>query len=107
MREEDLTYFYALKKAVAEAFRSTHPASQHPRESWRGQEIVDFQESLQAKVKGRISEKWFYTHIKNPKNERLPRIDMLNLLSEYAGFRNWQEFVYRKENEGNERSEGN
>lgn len=97
MREDDLTYFRALKKAVAEAFRSTHPASQQPIENWRGQEIVDFQESLQAKVKGRISEKWFYTHIKNPDNQRLPRIDMLNLLSEYAGYRNWQEFVYKQE----------
>ncbi len=96
MKEEDLTYFHALKKAVGEAFRAEHPAAQQPIEAWRGQDITDFQESLQGRVKGRISEKWFYTHIKNTENERLPRIDMLNLLSEYAGFRNWQDFVFRQ-----------
>lgn len=98
MREEELTYFQALKKAVAAAFRTEHPSIQQPIENWRGQQIADFQESLQLKVRGRISEKWFYTHIKNTQNERLPRIDMLNLLSEYAGYRNWQEFVFKQAN---------
>ena len=34
-------------------------------------------------VNGRISEKWFYTHIKS-NSGKLPRIDMLNILSEYC-----------------------
>jgi len=96
MSQEELTYFHALKRAVGEAFQQQHPAVEQAIEEWKGQEIVDFQESLQQKVKGRISEKWFYTHIKNTQNERLPRIDMLNLLSEYVGFRNWQAFVYEQ-----------
>ena len=99
MGDQDLTYFHALKKAVGDAFRQEQPASLQPIESWRGQDIVDFQESLARKLNGRISEKWFYTHIKNTQNERLPRIDMLNLLSEYAGYRNWKDFVYQEQQE--------
>ena len=54
-------------------------------------------------MKGSISEKWFYTHIKH-EQEKLPRIDVLNLLAEYVGFRNWQAFVATLE-QGNEEHE--
>ena len=50
-----------------------------------------FQEDLFSKVKARVSEKWFYTYIKN-EAEKLPRIDILNLLSDYAGYQNWSQF---------------
>ena len=45
------------------------------------------------KVAGRVSEKWFYTHLKPEKNEKLPRIDLLNLLCRYVGFEGWQDFL--------------
>ncbi len=61
---------------------------------WKGQEITDFQEDLLIKVKAQVSEKWFYSHIKNGKHS-LPRIDVLNLLSRYAGYSNWDEFKYK------------
>jgi hypothetical protein len=61
---------------------------------WKGQEITDFQEDLLIKVNAHISEKWFYNHIKSG-NRSLPRIDVLNLLSKYAGFANWDDFVFK------------
>jgi hypothetical protein len=61
---------------------------------WKGQEIVDFQEELLQKVNARISEKWFYSHMKSEK-AILPRIDILNLLSSYVGYDNWNEFRYK------------
>lgn len=62
---------------------------------WKGQEITDFQEELLKKVNGQLSEKWFYTHMKST-NESLPRIDVLNLLSQYAGYSNWKDFTHKK-----------
>lgn len=95
MLEQELHQFQQLKIAIGDSFRQTHPHCGIPIQEWKGQEIVNFQEDLQAKVKGRISEKWFYTHIKKPDNARLPRIDMLNMLSAYAGYQNWQEFKFQ------------
>jgi len=61
---------------------------------WKGQEITDFQEELLKSVNAHISEKWFYTHMKSV-SKSLPRIDVLNLLSKYAGYANWDDFVFR------------
>ncbi len=61
---------------------------------WKGQEIVDFQEELLRNVNAHISEKWFYNHMKTD-SPSLPRIDMLNLLSRYAGYANWDDFKYK------------
>ena len=44
-------------------------------------------------MNARISEKWFYTHMKTG-HPSLPRIDMLNLLSKYAGYANWDDFLH-------------
>ncbi|MCX6268956.1 MAG: hypothetical protein NTW16_16650 [Bacteroidetes bacterium] len=64
---------------------------------WKGQEITDFQEELHIKVKANISEKWFYTHMKSG-HASVPRIDMLNFLSRYAGYENWDDFVFKNRN---------
>ncbi|MFY7815715.1 MAG: hypothetical protein ACOVRK_11085, partial [Chryseobacterium taeanense] len=59
---------------------------------WKGIDIIYFQEDLRKKAKGNISEKSFYTYFKNSPVTKLPRIDMLNLLSIYAGYDSWYEF---------------
>jgi hypothetical protein len=61
---------------------------------WKGQEITDFQEDLRIKVNANISEKWFYTHMKSSQDS-LPRIDVLNFLSSYAGYANWDNLIFR------------
>jgi len=72
----------------------TYPAMNPEISDWKGQEITDFQEDLLIKVNGRLSEKWFYTHIKSSKTT-LPRIDVLNMLSKYAGYSNWDDFIFK------------
>jgi len=62
---------------------------------WKGQEITDFQEELRIRVNANISEKWFYNHMKSP-GPSLPRIDMLNILSKFTGYANWDEFVFKE-----------
>ena len=64
MDSEELKYFEELKKEVATSFQKTHPHCNSNINEWKGQDITDFQEELINKVHGRLSEKWFYTHIK-------------------------------------------
>lgn len=98
MNTEKTYYFSILKQQIAATFLASHSAPDNIRE-WKGSIITDFQEDLRSKTKGSISEKWFYTYIKNDA-EKLPRIDMLNLLSMYVGFENWNDFVQQQsENE--------
>ena len=61
---------------------------------WKGQDIVNFQEELLQKVNAHVSEKWFYTHMKAG-SDKLPRIDVLNLLSKYAGYADWNDFIFK------------
>lgn len=96
MSDNELKYFRLLKKQVAATLQQSVSGINPNIESWKGQEIVYFQEDLEQKVKGRISEKWFYTHIKD-ENSKLPRIDILNLLSKYAGYTDWNDFKQKHE----------
>lgn len=92
MTNEEKAYFSLLKQAVSKKLQEKYPAMNATVEFWKGQEIAFFQDDLQEKCKSTISEKWFYTHLKG-KNEKLPRIDMLNLLSQYAGYHDWNSFI--------------
>ena len=74
--------------------QQSYPGINPSLSEWKGQEITDFQEELLKKVNANISEKWFYTHMKST-HTSLPRIDMLNFLSKYAGYANWDDFVFR------------
>ena len=94
MRETDLKYFKLLKGKITLTFIKSYAASTDIKD-WKGQDISDFQNDLSEKVQGRISEKWFYTHLKTD-SEKLPRIDMLNLLSKYAGYQNWADFKIKE-----------
>ena len=95
MSSSDHIAFELLKRELADTYRISYPSCTAPIEEWKGQDIVNFQEELIKAVKGRISEKWFYTHIKS-KGEKLPRIDMLNMLSQYAGYQDWRDFTNKK-----------
>ena len=90
MAEHDIYFFNLLKKAVKTTFLRDNRAPILI-EEWKGDDIATFQEDLLTKVKARVSEKWFYTYFKNEAN-KLPRIDMLNLLSDYVGFKDWNTF---------------
>ncbi|MEO0470448.1 MAG: hypothetical protein AAF206_12560 [Bacteroidota bacterium] len=92
---QDQEHFQALIEAVEDRFRLHFPSAA-PIKEWKGRQIVDFQEDLLTHANGRISEKWFYTHIKSGPREKLPRVDVLNLLSLYAGFDHWEDFRQRE-----------
>ena len=85
--------FGLLKQNIVSTMQESFPGINPTISHWKGQAITDFQEDLLVKVNAHISEKWFYNHIKT-ENESLPRIDILNLLSKYVGYSNWDDYVY-------------
>jgi hypothetical protein len=91
---KDIQYFDLLKTRIVASMQQTYTGINSSISEWKGQDILDFQEELLGKVNAHISEKWFYTHMKTT-NHSLPRIDMLNLLSKYAGYLNWEDFKYK------------
>ncbi|WDF47923.1 hypothetical protein PQ459_05435 [Chryseobacterium sp. KACC 21268] len=96
MSEIEFLYFQSLKKAVQDKYLESHSPSFDDISKWKGIDIIYFQEDLRQKAKGNISEKTFYTYFKNNAQEKVPRIDMLNILSVYIGYNSWSEF--RKKN---------
>lgn len=94
MSRNDQRYFTALKKKIVAKIQESYPGINPNISEWKGQEITDFQEELLKCVNAHISEKWFYTHMKSV-SKSLPRIDVLNLLSKYAGYANWDDFVFK------------
>lgn len=92
-----VTLFYLLKTKVEETYLSKHTTTNSKINNWTGEEIRGFQEDLHNTLNERISERWFYTHIKPLENEKMPRIDMLNILSRYVGYENWTDFANQNE----------
>jgi hypothetical protein len=94
-------YFELLKVKIAKTMQQSHPEIPDAISDWKGQNIIDFQDELHFKQNEHISEKWFYTHMKST-NSKLPRVDILNILSKYVGFRNWDEFKLKNKDSGSE-----
>lgn len=97
----DIELFEFLKKDITKRFFESNSASSRNISDWKGQDIVTFQEDVFNKTKSTVSEKWFYTYFKSD-FKKLPRIDMLNLLAQYAGYSNWAELVLKYEGEEEE-----
>lgn len=92
MEDLELLHFEQLKAEVQAEYLKEHHPSFDEISKWKGIDIIYFQEDLRKKAKGNISEKSFYTYFKTSPSVKLPRIDMLNLLSVYSGYRSWYEF---------------
>lgn len=92
MTDLDLLHFEQLKKDVQTEYLKKSTPSHDEISKWKGIDIIYFQEDLRKKAKGNISEKSFYTYFKTSPVTKLPRIDMLNLLSVYAGYESWYDF---------------
>ncbi len=97
MHQEEKIIFSLLKKEIAATMMRSYPGIDPEISNWKGQEITDFQEELIKKVNGQLSEKWFYTHMK-AECESLPRIDVLNILSQYAGYQQLAGFQIQEHN---------
>jgi len=92
MQSTSFDAYQQLKKAIAQKFCEAHPEYPQDLSEWKGKLIATFQEELIRTVNGRVSEKWFYTHLKPKQIQKLPRTDMLDLLSRFVGYENWQIF---------------
>lgn len=92
MSDLDLLHFEQLKNEVQTQYLENHTPSFDDISKWKGIDIIYFQEDLRKSAKGTISEKSFYTYFKNSPVTKIPRIDMLNILSIYAGYKSWYEF---------------
>ncbi|MGC9341320.1 MAG: hypothetical protein ACP5E3_01320, partial [Bacteroidales bacterium] len=96
MKTPEHTYFEMLKEQVVRKMQLSHPEVPGLLSDWKGQDILAFQVELQETLKENISEKWFYTHMKS-NHKKLPRIDTLNLLSRFVGYKSWNDFKYNHE----------
>lgn len=88
----ELEFFYQLKKELLSKYQESYPEWKRSIHDFKGKEISNFQKLLEEKVNSRISEKWFYTHLKPTENEKLPRMDMLDLLCQFLDFSDWEAF---------------
>ncbi|MDL1913562.1 MAG: hypothetical protein FDW93_03440 [Bergeyella sp.] len=92
MTDPDILLFEQLKKEIEAEFLKSHSPSENKISKWKGVDILYFQEDLRRVAKGSISEKSFYNYFKQSPVPKCPRIDMLNLLSIYAGYESWSHF---------------
>ena len=92
MTDLEFLYFEKLKEQIQAQYLKNHTPSFDELSKWKGIDIIYFQEDLRKIAKGNISEKSFYTYFKTTPTSKLPRIDMLNLLSIYVGFKSWSDF---------------
>lgn len=93
----EIELFELLKNDITARFFESNSASSHDISEWKGGDIVTFQEDLFQKTKSTVSEKWFYTYFKS-EFRKLPRIDMLNILAQYAGYSSWTDFAKKHQN---------
>ena len=92
MDSRDLIFFYRMKALLGQVYASRFPGAPGDIRSLSGPDLQRFQDDLMEVTQNRVSEKWFYTHIKPATNEKLPRVDVLNLLSLYLGYEHWPAF---------------
>lgn len=91
----ELELFQLLKQEVLLAYQKQYPYFQGNWKSFSSQDIQNLIELIEEKTKQGISEKWIYTHLKPETNLKLPRKDMLDILSQFSGFSGWDEFVFK------------
>ena len=90
-----LELFQLLKSDVLLAYKKQHPYFEGTWKTFSSQDILNLIELIENKINQRVSEKWIYTHLKPENNPKLPRKDMLDILSQLAGYSNWDEYVFK------------
>jgi hypothetical protein len=103
----DLELFYQLKKCVLVQYQKSYPYFNGSWKSFSTQDILNLIDDIQLTTKQTVSEKWIYTHLKPETNQKLPRKDMLDILSVYVGKSGWDEFVFNNNVNKNDNSNNN
>lgn len=93
----DLELFYRLKEKVLQAYRERYPFFQGDWKNFGARDIQNLIDAIEKETRQTISEKWIYTHLKPETNEKLPRKDMLDILSRFVGHTGWDEFVFQNQ----------
>lgn len=91
--------FQKLKNKVLLSYKEQFPYFEGNWKSFSSQDIQNLITLIEQKTKQTISEKWIYTHLKPETNEKLPRKDMLDILSNVSGYSSWDEFVFKNKSE--------
>jgi hypothetical protein len=94
----DIQVFYELKKKVLSEYRKHHPYFNGNWKNFSSKDILNLIDLISEKQKENVSEKWIYTHLKPEFNEKLPRKDMLDIFSKFAGYSGWDEFLHLQNN---------
>lgn len=94
----ELQLFNILKQSILLKYKESFPYYQGELSDFGNKEIENLRDLIEQQLNQSISEKWVYTHLKPIENEKLPRKDMLDILSQFVGYSNWDEFVYKNQN---------
>ena len=101
---ESLKLFHQLKEDVLKEYQKAFPFWKGSLQDFGNKEIAQLQDLIEEKTKQRISEKWVYTHLKPENNTKLPREDMLDILSVWVGYSGWDEFKVKSDKNSNEKN---
>jgi len=87
--------FHRLKKDVLLTYQKQYPYFEGNWKTFSSQDIQNLIDLIAVQVKQTVSEKWIYTHLKVETNDKLPRKDMLDILSQLVGYSGWDEYVFK------------
>lgn len=90
----ELQQFQKLKEKVLLKYQEQYPFFQGNWKTFSSQDIQNLIGLIEVQCKQTISEKWIYTHLKPESNSKIPRKDMLNILSQFVGYSGWEEFIF-------------
>ena len=90
-----LNVFYQLKNDVLLTYQKQYPYFEGTWKTFSSQDIQNLIDLIAVQVKQTVSEKWIYTHLKVETNDKLPRKDMLDILSQFVGYSGWDEYVFK------------
>ena len=93
----EIELFYLLKQKVLLKYQEQYPFFDGNWKTFSSEDIRNLIDDIEQKTGQTLSEKWIYTHLKPSENEKLPRKDTLNILSEFVGFSSWDEFRFLSE----------
>jgi hypothetical protein len=91
----ELEIFEQLKQKVLLKYQEYFPYFQGNWKNFSSQDIQNLIVLIEENTKQNVSEKWIYTHLKPKTNSKLPRKDMLDILSQFSGFSGWDEFQFK------------
>lgn len=87
--------FHKLKNDVLLTYQKQYPYFEGNWKTFSSQDIQNLIDLIAVQVKQTVSEKWIYTHLKVEANDKLPRKDMLDILSQLVGYSGWDEYVFK------------